>query len=207
MAASATVDLDGHIVRAHIGAATVTEAVDELVHRLGRQVKDLTERQHSWPTGQHADPDTWQHGKLTEIRPDYFERAVDEREIVRHKSFSPEESTVEEALFDMGVLDYDFFLFTEMTTGQDCLLARDDDGVSLHMTDVDAAAAADLSGGIEIDVASTGAPTMAFPDAVQRLDDGAEPFVFFCNQDTSRGNVVYRRYDGHYGVITPSDGP
>jgi hypothetical protein len=40
--------------------------------------------------------------------------------------------------------------------------------------------------------------------ATQRLDDGGEPFVFFANAMTGRGNVVYRRYDGNYGLITPA---
>lgn len=203
VAASTTIDLNGHVVRAHIGAATVTEAVDELVSRVRRQVKEMADRQHSWPTGQHADPATWQHGKVSEVRPDHYERPVEEREIVRHKSYAPDESTVAEALWDMGTLDYDFFLFTEMTTSQDCLLARDDDGVCLHMIDAEAPMETGVG---DVSVAPTGAPTLAFSDAVQRLDEGAEPYVFFLNEATSRGNVVYRRYDGHYGVITPSNG-
>jgi len=28
--------------------------------------------------------------------------------------------------------------------------------------------------------------------------------VFFVEPTTGRGNVVYRRYDGHYGLISPS---
>ena len=36
------------------------------------------------------------------------------------------------------------------------------------------------------------------------LDEGDEPFVFFAEPDTSRGQVLYRRFDGHYGLITPA---
>ena len=32
-----------------------------------------------------------------------------------------------------------------------------------------------------------------------------EPFLLFRNADTGRGNVLYRRYDGHYGLVTPAD--
>ena len=28
-------------------------------------------------------------------------------------------------------------------------------------------------------------------------------FLFFENTTTGRGNVIYRRYDGHYGLIEP----
>lgn len=33
------------------------------------------------------------------------------------------------------------------------------------------------------------------------------PFVLFRNLETGRANVVYRRYDGHYGLIVPADEP
>ena len=29
-------------------------------------------------------------------------------------------------------------------------------------------------------------------------------FVFFGNAASGRGNVIYRRYDGHYGLIEPA---
>ncbi len=40
-------------------------------------------------------------------------------------------------------------------------------------------------------------------EAIQLLDGADWPFVFFRNPTTDRGNVIYRRYDGHYGLITP----
>ena len=38
---------------------------------------------------------------------------------------------------------------------------------------------------------------------IERLDASAEPHIFFANATTGRGNVLYRRYDGHYGLIVP----
>jgi hypothetical protein len=46
-------------------------------------------------------------------------------------------------------------------------------------------------------------PELTLAEAEERLDTSNEPFVFFVHPDTHRGNVVYRRYDGHYGLITP----
>lgn len=205
VSASATIDQDGHVVRAQVGAATVTEAVDELVARLRRQMKDDADRQHRWPTGQHADATTWQHGKATSVRPSYFDRPIDEREVVRHKSFAPGESTIDEAMWDMAALDFDFFLFTELATGHDCLLVGGGERAELLMLDGDLGDAPQLDLGVaNVAVASAGAPTLSLTSAMQRLDAGTESRVFFRNEATERGNVVYRRYDGHYGVITPS---
>ena len=41
-------------------------------------------------------------------------------------------------------------------------------------------------------------------EAIERLNADGERFVFFANQATGRGNVLYHRYDGHYGLITPN---
>jgi len=30
------------------------------------------------------------------------------------------------------------------------------------------------------------------------------PFLFFIDSLSSRGAVIYKRYDGHYGLITPA---
>ena len=40
--------------------------------------------------------------------------------------------------------------------------------------------------------------------AVGTLDAGDASFVFFADSATGRGNVLYRRHDGHYGLITPA---
>jgi hypothetical protein len=39
-------------------------------------------------------------------------------------------------------------------------------------------------------------------NAIARLNIGGERFVFFADTVTGRGTVVYRRYDGHYGLVT-----
>jgi Sigma 54 modulation/S30EA ribosomal protein C terminus len=45
---------------------------------------------------------------------------------------------------------------------------------------------------------------LTLPAALGVLDHSDAPFVFFANTDTGRGNVLYRRHDGHYGLITPA---
>jgi hypothetical protein len=40
--------------------------------------------------------------------------------------------------------------------------------------------------------------------AIDRLELSGEPFAFFRDPGSGRGHVVYHRYDGHYGLITPA---
>jgi ribosome hibernation promoting factor len=43
---------------------------------------------------------------------------------------------------------------------------------------------------------------MSVEDAALRLDGGAEAFVVFRDADTDRLNILYRRKDGHFGLMT-----
>ena len=58
-----------------------------------------------------------------------------------------------------------------------------------------------------VDAAPVGpvAPVLRLDEAEERLDVGHEPFVFFVDAASGRGHVLYRRYDGHYGLIVPID--
>jgi hypothetical protein len=103
----------------------------------------------------------------------------------------------------MEQLDYDFHLFRDLATGEDAVLERMAGGAyqltRLHPTDVEAGATA-----IEMTTAETTPAELTVLDAIGVLDANGEPFVFFANAATGRGNVVYRRYDGHYGLLTPA---
>ena len=48
------------------------------------------------------------------------------------------------------------------------------------------------------------APRLAVHEAIARLEALGQPFLFFVNSQTSRGNLIYHRYNGHYGLITPA---
>jgi hypothetical protein len=50
-----------------------------------------------------------------------------------------------------------------------------------------------------------GAPKLDLDEAREQLDNNPEPWVFFTDPATERARVLYRRYDGHYGLITPVD--
>ena len=56
-------------------------------------------------------------------RPDYYPRPAEERQLGKRKSVMPGPAqTPGEAAFDMETMDYDFYLFTDVQTGQLALL-------------------------------------------------------------------------------------
>jgi len=173
--AEATLDVDGRLVRGQVAGRRFEEAIDLLVDRLMRQLDQAAAKVRT------------RERRVSEPVPRPVATTVpeDEREVVAHKSFAIERATLEEATFDMEVLDYDFFLFTDADDGRDKVVYRGMDGEVLTATDP---------------------PTETVDEALERLDAGGEPFVFFCEAATGRGAVAYLRYDGHYGLIRPADG-
>jgi ribosome-associated translation inhibitor RaiA len=182
-AAKAGLDVSGRLVRAHVAAPTMTEAIDLLADRLERRLGILS---HHLEARRHetglATPGEWRHGDLATARPSFFPRPVDEREVVQHKSYEIGSLTPLEAALDMELLGHDFYLFTNADTGKDAVLYR-------------------LDGSVEL---LEQAPELTLAQAEERLDAGGEAFVFFTDAVSGRGCVLYHRYDGHYGLITPA---
>jgi RNA polymerase-binding transcription factor DksA/ribosome-associated translation inhibitor RaiA len=205
--AEAAVDVNGQLVRAHVAAHTLHEAVDLLEPRLRGRMTHAAERTRTLHLRPPATPPgEWQHAEAPTSRPSWYDRPAEEREVVRRKTLALDEVTLDEAAFDMELLDLDFYLFFELATGVDAVLHRRPDGRlglrRLHPVDLPAVAEA-----VAVVLEPEPAPTLTLDDAVEWVDLAGEPFVFFRNQETGRANIVYRRYDGHYGLITPADEP
>jgi len=202
--AEATLDVNGRPVRAHVAGHDMMEAVDLLEERLRRRL----ERQAHHGDGERRrspipQPGEWRHGDLPTQRPEYFDRPVEEREVVRHKTFALEPMSCDEAAFDLEMLGHDFYLFTELHSGADSVIYHADDG---HLELQQATDEPAVSEGTATPIALNRQhpPVLTLAEAEERLDTGHERFVFFVNAETGRGNVIYRRYDGHYGLITPA---
>lgn len=204
--AQANLDLDGRLVRAQVAGATGAEAVDLLVERLRHRVVRL--KQH-WQARRGARPVTepheWRHGSEPAHRPPYYPRPVEERQLIRHKSFSPPRISPDEAAWEMDQMDYDFHLFTEAATGSDAVVYRGGPTgyrVARAVSGVPALGPSDLP----LTLSPRRAPELSVDQARQWLEETGWPFVFFADPETRRGRVLYHRYDGHYGLITPATG-
>ncbi|MEN1890804.1 sigma 54 modulation/S30EA ribosomal C-terminal domain-containing protein [Streptomyces mirabilis] len=201
--AQANLDVNGRPLRAHVAATAVIEAVDLLQDRLAARLERLEEhweaRRGKTPA---PGPHEWRHGSGPAHRPDYFPRPAEERQVVRHKSYSLARESPDEAAFELESMDYDFHLFTDVGTGEDSVLYRSGPTgyrlaqVHPHPHLVGPAA-------VQLTVSDLPAPRMNGGEAKQRLDLTGFPFVFFADAATGRGNVLYHRYDGHYGLISP----
>jgi ribosome-associated translation inhibitor RaiA len=202
--AEASLDVDGRPVRSQVAAPTMREAIDLLEARLRRRLAHLANRARSRQL-RHRDagPGEWRHGDPPTHRPEYFDRPPEEREIVRHKTLVLAAESPDEAASDLELLDHDFLLFRNAETAEDNVIHRLPGGgyaliePSKHVDR--------LAGCVAPITSSPQVPgRMSLTDATGLLDLSAEPFVFFIDSRTGRGNVVYRRYDGHYGLVAPA---
>ena len=201
--ARASINLNGTFVGAHVAAHEMHEAVDLLARRLADQLDHRAQRvealrRHS--PGQ-AGPGEWQHADMPAVRPEYFDRPPEDRRLVRHKAFYVGEQTVDEAIFDMDQLDYDFYLFRDLDTGDDALVERLPGGM-FGFRRVHPTGPAGKDGAYKVERDDRPAPELTVEAAIEELSAGAGRFVFFADSFSGQGCVVYRRYDGHYGLIT-----
>ncbi|MCS0636899.1 sigma 54 modulation/S30EA ribosomal C-terminal domain-containing protein [Streptomyces sp. LP05-1] len=202
--ARVTVDVNGRPVRAHVAADTMFEAVDLLRDRLRTRLARA--RRHDRAARQGTAHERAAFRAVAERsahRPHRYHVPAEERRIVRHKSFGLPRQTAGEALVDLDVLDYDFFLFTEESSGRDSMVFRDPGTGRPRLT---------ATGGPGylprtapgLTLSTLPAPVLSVGQAAERLELGGVPFVFFADTGSGRGCVLYHRYDGHYGLITPA---
>lgn len=200
--AEAMLDVDGRAVRVHVEARDLRLAIDHLEQRLRRKLKDLEHRSEFLRgfTGE-VEPGAWRRADLPTRRPEYFPRPAGEREVVRRKTFAFGRLTPMEAAFEMDLLDHDFHLFVETSTGRDAVVYRGPGGrYELVRT-----GGPEGGSGYGVPVVAMVPPLIRLRDAVDRLNQSDEAFLFFVDATSHRGNVLYRRYDGHYGLIAPSE--
>ena len=191
-------------MRAQVSGVTMREAVDALELRLRHQLEELSERDLERQNGARAAvPGEWRHGALPTPRLGVFPRPVEERELVELKTYAIAPLLPDEAALEMRQLDYDFYLFTNADTDEENVVFLRDDG-SLGLLEVTPGAAHAAGHAVLAEAEPFPASRLVRSEAIGRLNVTEEPFVFFVDAESGRGNVLYRRYDGHYGLIEPA---
>jgi ribosome-associated translation inhibitor RaiA len=203
--AQVNLDVNGRMVRAQVAARSAHEAIDLVQDQLRRRLERLARHWEARRGGvPAAEPHEWRHGQEPAHRPDHFPRPAEQRQLVRHKAYEPKRATPDEAAFDMDLMDYDFHLFTDAGSGRDAVIYRaGPTGYRIAYVggppDTPMAPSA-----LPITVSPRPASSLRLADAVNQLNGTGRPFLFFADLDTGRGRLLYRRYDGHYGLITPA---
>jgi hypothetical protein len=202
--AQVNIDLNGRLIRAQAAGETMREAIHHACDRLRLRIQRAARNWAAIRGGQPVPgPGEWRHQSRPARLLPYFPRPPQERIVVPHKSYASSHETPDDAVADAELLDYDFHLFTEKSTGEDSVIYRSGDGYRLALAHprTRRLGLADPS----ITISQTAAPRLSTARAIARLEATGQLFLFFVNTETGRGNLIYHRYDGHYGLTSPAD--
>lgn len=198
--AQANLDVDGRLVRAQAQGDTAREAIDRLDDRLRSRLRRAAEHWEARRANRPAPAAQESHAD----RPPHLPVPPEEREIVRRKSYTIAACSVEEAVMEMELLDYDFHLFTEKATEMASVIYRDGP-TGYRLAQVAPVPKEQLTPfELPVTISATGPPCITVEQATERLGLLGLPFLFFIDAAQGRAGVLYRRYDGHYGLITPA---
>lgn len=180
----------GAPARVQVPGPTVAAAVSSAASRLDRQVTRLTTAWEDWPW---PDPQRRPLGIPGVGR------------IVRRKRYRLHAGLPCQAAAILHAMDYEVFLYHDVETGEDAVVYRAGPvGITLARQ---ATMSPPMRGALPLTVNPRKVPTLSAAQAARRLADGWLPFVFYTDEESGRGNLLYRRYDGDLGLIAPaSDG-
>lgn len=198
-----SVDLNGRLIRAQAAGRTMREAVEHACDRLRVRLDRAARNWEAIRGGRPVPgPGEWRHQSLPATRLPYYPRPAEKRSVMRRKSYTLARETPDEVVAEAELMEYDFHLFTEKTTGEDAAIYRIAGGYRLQL----AHQRTDRLGPVDSSVTVNEAPPprLSVSQAATWLEASGEPFLFFSDADTGRGNLLYHRYDGHYGLITPA---
>lgn len=190
----ANLQIDGWLIaRAHVAAADFRSAGEVAAETLGEHVRRAA--QHSavrpWPAAARAG------------RPQPAALTASRREIRREKQVIPMRLDPVDAATVMDVMDYDFHLFVDAETEEDSVVYRVGP-TGYRLARLESMALPTAPGGVPWTVNVHAIPRLNTFQAVARLNDTDLPFRFFRHAATERGAVIYRRLDGHYGLLAPT---
>lgn len=108
----------GAVIRAEASNYDFYSAIDEVVSKLGKQLRKHKTRLMS------KGNETIRFENIEEIRP----QNIEEEKIVRRKKFDFVPMTEDEAILQMELLDHNFFVFTNTSTGDVNVIYKRQDG-------------------------------------------------------------------------------
>lgn len=200
--AQVNIDVNGRLIRAQAAGETMREAIQHACDRLRVRLEKVAGHRRAKGGSRPAtESGGWRHQNRPAPGPPYVPQSQEERAVMRRKSYTLAAETPGQAATEADLLDYDFHLFTEKSTGEDAVIYRSGAGYRLALAYPKTRRLGLI--GPSIDVIPVPAPRLTVAEATSRIEVTSEPFLFFRDADTGRGNVIYLRYDGDFGLIAP----
>lgn len=192
--AQANAYADGRAIRVEVTGDTAQAAARVLVARCAAR---LTASSKGWSPRPWPDP-----ARTDQPGPPLVHRA--KGKIVRIKSVAPTVCRIQVAAATMDARDYDAHLFTDEVSGEHAVIYRG--GPAGYRVAFIRRTAPPHTADLSLATDPTAAPELVSTAAAARLDTTLLPFLLFADPATGRGRLLYRRYDGDYGLLIPVNG-
>ena len=139
-------------------------------------------------------------------RPHFVDVDPEQRVIARHKTCSRiDQIDTDEAIARLSDLDYRFYLFTDIADDKTTMVA-DAGGEETTIQKIDGSFP-DGSERPGVRAVVGPPPKRTIQDAVGELNGTGRDHLFFRDLDGEDPSVLYRRYDGHYGLLVEANLP
>jgi hypothetical protein len=199
--AQVNLDIEGRLVRRQSAGPTVVLAVDRVIADLPpvlRQVNKHLTRPAGPPSfAGHQ----WRHRREPRPVPPYARPSGQPRRLARHKAFTLAVQNAAAAALTMDLRDYDFYLYRDDGDGLDRVIYRAPP-TGYRIAVLPGAYGSDLDPDLPVRLDSSPMPSLSVPEAVRLLDSTKRAFLVFASA-AARASILYRRYDGHLGLVTP----
>jgi hypothetical protein len=199
--AQVNAELTGRMVRTQASSGTVAGAVDLAVTEFGPRLHRLwwrLTRSEAGPPSYLGEP--WDPRAAHTI-PSVVKVGGKARRLARHKSCPPAVQDLGAAALTMDLRDYDFHLFVDGASGQDAVATRGG-AAGFRLAADHPHLLGGIPEGVPVADAPVRLPSLTMPEAVRALDLRDVPFLAFTGVGSGRAAVLYRRFDGHLGLLT-----
>jgi hypothetical protein len=177
----------GAPARVQVAGRSAAAAIAAAAARLDRQIRRLSTAWEPWPW---PDPERHVLG------------VPGDGQIARFKTYRLHVGMPCHAGAVMNAMDYDLCLYTDADTGEDAIVYRAGP-TGFRLARQHSMHPPSRSATLPLTINPRKVATLTPAQAAARLTEHWLPFVFFTDRDSRRGNVLYRRYDGDLGLITP----
>jgi hypothetical protein len=192
--AQANAYADGRAIRVEATGDPAQAAARVLVARCAAR---LTASSQGWSPRPWPDP-----SRASRPGPPLVHRAYGK--IVRTKAVVPTVCRLQVAAATMDALDYDVHLFTDEASGEHTVIYRG--GPAGYRVAFVRRTTPLHTAGLPLATDFKAAPELVPVAAAARLDTTLLAFLLFADPATGQGCLLYRRYDGDYGLLIPRNG-
>jgi ribosome-associated translation inhibitor RaiA len=198
--AQGSMEVTGRRVRSEAAASTAEEALNLVGRGLDRRLQMLSERKQRASRRPPATPaGLWRRNEERTPRPRCCERSAEERLLLRRKTFRANDTmSIEEAVLSLTLLEFRMFLFTDETEDVGSVVYETGAGVALRR--VDGSLGRELANP-QVKLDNSPAPRLTTADAINGMNVTGNPFLYFQDLGRYQPGAIYRRFDGHYGLI------